>query len=719
MHINLRPRRINLQNGYNPYGAASFDETYQLTDGLNIITLQAVDQVGNTVTKTFNVTKTPKLLKEESLDELEITPEQEDQTPKNDAGEAPVTTSSSDEKAEVTPSTEPTMVNPEDSKVETSNPVVEIDTSKEAQSDGNDDTATNTPASVTTAVDENPVDNSPNATTTMPNHAKGVDSDAEATEATNTKDNTPGTTAPTDTDPTMDKESPTKSEVDPTATSLPDSQVVETATETTVNEDKGNKTDDDEPTATNLTTSKDSAIQPKSDPAASLQSNDKAVEAAIENDKIAEKEGHQSANTQPAITDVTTDKDSAVKPEIDPAASSQSNDKAVEAAMEDSKAENDKGSKSDSAETNIAPTMAKNSGVKSEIDLTAIAPRDNTATSSGTAKENADVKDDKGNKTDTVESAVTDTEDDNEGTVKSEIESVATTPSSNTATATEITKENTPTEDEKDNQVNVVETTDTHPKPIKDRATKSEIESEATAPSKTEVGETVAEDAKGEHDKSNKSDDVEPTVSDRKQTKIVPLSQNQTHQQSHQTKTTSMKQPWKRLKPKTIERLQLVPLQQLPQTRRQAKIIPLSRKWTQRQSHQLITRPLKRSRKRPESKKSKAISPLIPSRLSLTQQLTKIVPLIPTSRQPQPHQLLTKRRKPQRKASMSKTPRAITPISGKHPSVTHRLAKILLLSPKLIQRQPHQVTTQPLDQRSKYSQREASKTAKSTPRKQP
>ena len=370
-------------------------------------------------------------------------------------------------------------------------PLSEINTSKEAQSDGNDDTATNTPASVTTAVDENPVDNSPNATTTMPNHAKGVDSDAEATEATNTKDNTPGTTAPTDTDPTMDKESPTKSEVDPTATSLPDSQVVETATETTVNEDKGNKTDDDEPTATNLTTSKDSAIQPKSDPAASLQSNDKAVEAAIENDKIAEKEGHQSANTQPAITDVTTDKDSAVKPEIDPAASSQSNDKAVEAAMEDSKAENDKGSKSDSAETNIAPTMAKNSGVKSEIDLTAIAPRDNTATSSGTAKENADVKDDKGNKTDTVESAVTDTEDDNEGTVKSEIESVATTPSSNTATATEITKENTPTEDEKDNQVNVVETTDTHPKPIKDRATKSEIESEATAPSKTEVGETV------------------------------------------------------------------------------------------------------------------------------------------------------------------------------------------------------------------------------------
>lgn len=208
----------------------------------------------------------------------------------------------------MTPSTEPTMVNPEDSKVETSNPVVEIDTSKEAQSDGNDDTATNTPASVTTAVDENPVDNSPNATTTMPNHAKGVDSDAEATEATNTKDNTPGTTAPTDTDPTMEKESPTKSEVDPTATSLPDSKVVETATETTVNEDKGNKTDDDEPTVTNLTTSKDSAIQPKSDPAASLQSNDKAVEAAIENNKIAEKEGHQPANTQPAITDVTTDK---------------------------------------------------------------------------------------------------------------------------------------------------------------------------------------------------------------------------------------------------------------------------------------------------------------------------------------------------------------------------------------------------------------------------
>lgn len=93
---------------------------------------------------------------------------------------------------------------------------------------------------------------------------------------------------------------------------------------------------------------------------------------------------------------------------------------------------------------------------------------------------------------------------------------MATTPSSNTATATEITKENTPTEDEKDNQVNVVETTDTHPKPSKDRATKSEIESEAAAPSKTEVGETVAEDAKGEHDKSNKSDDVEPTVSDPK-----------------------------------------------------------------------------------------------------------------------------------------------------------------------------------------------------------
>ncbi|MGO3350639.1 MAG: S8 family serine peptidase, partial [Lacticaseibacillus paracasei] len=256
-----------LTNGYNPYGAASFDETYQLTDGLNIITLQAVDQVGNMVTKTFNVTKIPKLLKEESLDELEITPEQQDQTPKNDAGEAPVTTSSSDEKTEVTPSTEPTMVNPEDSKVETSNPVVEIDTSKEAQSDGNGDTATNTPASVTTGVDENPVDNSPNAATTMPNHAKGVDSDAEATEATNTKDNTPGTTAPTSTDPATDKESPTKSEVDPTATSLPDSQVVETATETRVNEDKGNKTDDDEPTVTNLTTSKDSAIQPKSDPA--------------------------------------------------------------------------------------------------------------------------------------------------------------------------------------------------------------------------------------------------------------------------------------------------------------------------------------------------------------------------------------------------------------------------------------------------------------------
>lgn len=93
---------------------------------------------------------------------------------------------------------------------------------------------------------------------------------------------------------------------------------------------------------------------------------------------------------------------------------------------------------------------------------------------------------------------------------------MATTPSSNTTTATEITKENTPTEDEKYNQVNVVETTDTHPKPIKDRATKSEIESEAAAPSKTEVGETVAEDAKGEHDKSNKSDDVEPTVSDPK-----------------------------------------------------------------------------------------------------------------------------------------------------------------------------------------------------------
>ena len=156
------------------------------------------------------------------------------------------------------------MVNPEDSKVETSNPVVEIDTSKEAQSDGNGDTATNTPASVTTGVDENPVDNSANAATTMPNHAKGVDSDAEATEATNTKDNTPGTAAPTDTDPATNKERPTKSEVDPTATSLPDSQVVETATETTVNEDKGNKTDDDEPTVTNLTTSKDSAIQPLS-----------------------------------------------------------------------------------------------------------------------------------------------------------------------------------------------------------------------------------------------------------------------------------------------------------------------------------------------------------------------------------------------------------------------------------------------------------------------
>ena len=178
------------------------------------------------VTKTFNVTKTPKLLKEESLDELEITPEQQDQTPKNDAGEAPVTTSSSDEKLRWRQAPNQRWSIRKTAKVETSNPVVEIDTSKEAQSDGNGDTATNTPASVTTGVDENSVDNSPNAATTMPNHAKGVDSDAEATEATNTKDNTPGTAAPTDTDPATNKESPTKSEVDPTATSLPDSQVV-------------------------------------------------------------------------------------------------------------------------------------------------------------------------------------------------------------------------------------------------------------------------------------------------------------------------------------------------------------------------------------------------------------------------------------------------------------------------------------------------------------
>ena len=409
-----------------------------------------------------------------------------------------------------------------------------------------------------------------------------------------------------------------------------------------------------------------------------MQSNDKAVEAAIENDKIAEKEGHQSANTQPAITDVTTDKNSAVKPEIDSAASSQSNDKAVEAAMEDSKAENDKGSKSDSAETNIAPTMAKNSGVKSEIDLTAIAPRDNTATSSGTATENADVKDNKGNKTDTVESAFTDTEDDNEGTVKSEIESVATAPSSNTATATEITKENTPTEDEKDNQVNVVETTVTHPKPSKDRATKSEIESEAAAPSKTEVGETVAEDAKGEHDKSNKSDDVEPTVSDPKTDEDRAIKSESDTSAITPNKDNIDETTVEEAKAEDNREAAAGAIATVAADPKASEDNSVNRKWTQRQSHQLITRPLKRSRKLPESK---AISPLIPSRLSLTQQLTKIAPLIPTSRQPQPHQLLTKRRKPQRKASMSKTPRAITPISRKHPSVTHRLAKILLLSP--------------------------------------
>ncbi|MCP9311027.1 S8 family serine peptidase [Lacticaseibacillus paracasei] len=505
-----------LTNGYNPYGAASFDETYQLTDGLNIITLQAVDQVGNTVTKTFNVTKTPKLLKEESLDELEITPEQQDQTPKNDAGEAPVTTPATEETL-VTPSTESTMVNPEDSKVETSDPIVETAPSKEAQSDGNGATETNTTASFTTGVDENPVDSSANAATPMPNHVKDANTDAEVTEVTNTKDNTQGTTAPTSTDPATDKESTTKSEIDPAATSPNDSKVVEAVTkEAAVNDDKGNQADDGEPTVTNLATSKDSAVQPEVDPASGLQSDDKVVETAVEDDEMVEKEGHKSDNAKPAITDPTTDKDKAVQSEVNPTASSQGATKAVEAAAKDTKVEDDKGNKTASVETGVAtPAMDNNSSVKSAVDPTATAPSDNTAPAIETAAENFNIENDKGNETNAVETVVTDPATNKEGTVKSEIEPVATTPSNTTVTATEMTKENTPAEDEKDNQVNAV----TDPKTTKDSADKSEIEPVATAatdkdrtvksdpteaastPSEDSIRKTTAEDAKAKDDR--------------------------------------------------------------------------------------------------------------------------------------------------------------------------------------------------------------------------
>ncbi|OSP84537.1 peptidase S8 [Lacticaseibacillus paracasei] len=502
-----------LTNGCNPYGAASFDETYQLNDGLNIITLQAVDQVGNTVTKTFNVTKTPKLLKEESLDELEIISEQEDQKSKRDTDEVPVTTPATEETL-VTPSTEPTMVNPEDSKVETSDPIVETDPSKEAQSDGNAATETNTTASVTTGVDENPVDSSANAATPMPNHVKDANTDAEASEVTNTKDNTQGTTAPTSTDPATDKEGTTKSEIDPAATSSNDSKVVEAVTkEAAVNDDKGNQADDGEPTVTNLATSKDSAVQPEVDPASGLQSDDKVVETAVEADEMVEKESHKSDNAKPAITDPTTDKDKAVQSEINPTASSQGATKAVEAAAKDTKVEDDKGNKTASVETGVAtPAMDNNSSVKSAADPTATAPSDNTAPAIETAAENFNIENDKGNETNTVETVVTAPATNKEGTVKSEIEPVATMPSNTTVTvtATEMTKENTPAEDEKDNQVNAV----TDPKTTKDSADKSEIEPVAASSSEDEPGKPTTEDAKAEDDKANKSDDVEPAIAD-------------------------------------------------------------------------------------------------------------------------------------------------------------------------------------------------------------
>lgn len=505
-----------LTNGYNPYGAASFDETYQLTDGLNIITLQAVDQVGNTVTKTFNVTKTPKLLKEESLDELEIISEQEDQKSKRDTDEVPVTTPATEETL-VTPSTESTMVNPEDSKVETSDPIVETAPSKEAQSDGNGATETNTTASVTTGVDENPVDSSANAATPMPNHVKDANTDAEVTEVTNTKDNTQGTTAPTSTDPATDKESTTKSEIDPAATSPNDSKVVEAVTkEAAVNDDKGNQADDGEPTVTNLATSKDSAVQPEVDPASGLQSDDKVVETAVEDDEMVEKDGHKSDSPKPAITDTTTDNDKAVQPEVAPAASSLSGTKAVEAAAEDTKVKDDKDNKTASVETGLAtPAMDNNRGVKSEVDPTATTPSDNTTPAIETAVENTDIENDKDNKTDTVETVVTDAATNKEGTVKSEIEPVATTPSNTTVTATEMTRENRSAEDEKDNQVNAV----TDPKTTKDSADKSEIEPVATAatdkdrtvksdpteaastPSEDSIRKTTAEDAKAKDDR--------------------------------------------------------------------------------------------------------------------------------------------------------------------------------------------------------------------------
>lgn len=533
-----------LTNGYNPYGAASFDEAYQLNDGLNIITLQAVDQVGNTVTKTFNVTKTPKLLKEESLDELEIISEQEDQKSKRDTDEVPVTTPATEETL-VTPSPESTMLNPEDNKVETSD--LEIAPSKEAQSDGNSATETNTTASVTTGVDENPVDSSANAATPMPNHVKNANTDAEATEVTNTKDNTQGTTAPTSTDPATDKESTTKSEIDPTATSSNDSKVVEAVTkEAAVNDDKGNQADDGEPTVTSLATSKDSAVQPEVDPASGLQSDDKAVATAVEADEMVEKEGHKSDNAKPAITDPTTDKDKAVQSEVNPTASSQGATKAVEAAAKDTKVEDDKGNKTASVETGVAtPAMGNNSGVKSEADPTATAPSDNPAPAIETTAENSNIENDKGNETNTVETVVTDPATNKEGTVKSEIEPVATTPSNTTVTATEMTKENTPAKDEKDNHVNAV----TDPKTTKDSADKSEIEPVATAatdkdrtvkpepteaaptPSEDSISKTTAEDDKVKDDREvaastvaadSKADKNNPVESDIDATPTAP-----------------------------------------------------------------------------------------------------------------------------------------------------------------------------------------------------
>lgn len=517
-----------LTNGYNPYGAASFDETYQLTDGLNIITLQAVDQVGNTVTKTFNVTKTPKLLKEESLDELEIISEQEDQKSKRDTDEVPVTTPATEETL-VTPSTESTMVNPEDSKVETSDPIVETAPSKEAQSDGNGATETNTTASVTTGVDENPVDSSANAATPMPNHVKDANTDAEVTEVTNTKDNTQGTTAPTSTDPATDKESTTKSEIDPAATSPNDSKVVEAVTkEAAVNDDKGNQADDGEPTVTNLATSKDSAVQPEVDPASGLQSDDKVVETAVEDDEMVEKEGHKSDNAKPAITDPTTDKDKAVQSEVNPTASSQGATKAVEAAAKDTKVEDDKGNKTASVETGVAtPAMDNNSSVKSAVDPTATAPSDNTAPAIETAAENFNIENDKGNETNAVETVVTDPATNKEGTVKSEIEPVATaaTDKDRTVKSDPTEAASTPSEDSirkttaedakaKDDREAAANAVAADSKADKNNPVESKIDATAIIPSNSQPTETVTENAAVENGKDQKSADTPSPVID-------------------------------------------------------------------------------------------------------------------------------------------------------------------------------------------------------------